>query len=191
MRTTAVLLLASLLALPACATAGKGAKVAGKTVAKGALAAAAVPFEDLNLKREKIPTELKRVDRIYPEVPPDSCFMVAFEIRELDAVLGPDEDDPAQVVTTSFRDRVGDKAEGLAVDAMKDAVADQIPFRDLIRRASGAKRHERKLSQAYERGVARRTYLKGLGDAMGCDDARVKRELYADEVKDKRFLGLF
>ena len=179
---------ALLLALPACATAGKGAKTVGKVAVKGTLSAATVPLEDLNLKRDRIPDELKRVDTIYPDVPPDTCFMVDFEIRELDRVLGPDEDDVAPVSSLTFREKMSVRAEGMAIDSMRDLAADQIPFRDIVRRASGAKRHVRKRDAAYERGVARRTYLKGLGDAMGCSDARVKRELYADDEKKKRFL---
>ena len=200
---------ALLLALPACATAGKGAKAVGTLAVKGTVAAATVPLEDLNLKRDKIPAELKRVDTIYPDVPPDTCFMVDFEIRELDRVLAPDEDDPTPVSSLSFRDKVSNKAERSAMDAMRDAAGSafndgmenlaadtlkttavqQIPFRDAVRSLSGAKRHERKRDEAYIRGLARRTYLKGLGDAMGCTDARVNRELYAeDEKKRKRFL---
>ena len=180
-----------LIALPACSTTGKAAKGAGKMAVKGTVAAASVPFEDLNLKREKIPKTLKRVDRVYPEVPPDSCFMIDFEIRELTRVLGPDEDDTVPEDTTTFRSRMTDKAGEMSVDAIKDAAASQIPFRDMVRRASGAKRHERLVGEAYDRGAARRTYLKGLGDAMGCTDARVKRELYEDEKKRKKVLGLF
>ena len=187
----AALLCCALIALSGCGTVAKGGKAAGGMAVKGAGAMAAVPLEDLNLKRDKIPKELKRVERVYPEVPPESCFMVAFEIRELDAVLGPDEDDPtAPEAALSMRARAGAKAEDMALGGARDLAADQIPFRDLVRRASGAKRHARKRDEAYIRGAARRTYLKGLGDAMGCDEARVKRELYEEEEK-KRFLGLF
>ena len=193
MRTLALTLAAaSLLALPGCSTVAKGGASATGYAAKGAVAMAEVPLEDLNLKREKIPKELKRVERVYPEVPPESCFMIAFEIKELDAVLGPDEDDPRDYTEAlSLSARAKEKADELAMDSVRDVAADQIPFRDLIRRASGAKRHQRKLTEAYQRGAQRRTYLKGLGDAMGCDEARVKRELYADDEDDKKFLGLF
>ena len=191
-QTTTLILAAALLALPACSTVAKGSKSAGGMAAKGAVAAVEVPLEDLNLKREKIPKELRRVERVYPDVPPESCFMIAFEIRELNAVLGPDEDDPSDPEEAlSLRARAKARAGDVARDGVKDVAADQIPFRDLIRRASGAKRHARKRDEAYIRGAARRTYLKGLGDAMGCDDARVKRELYADEEDERKFLGLF
>lgn len=193
MRTLALTFLAAgLLALPGCSTVAKGGASATGMAAQGAVAVAEVPLEDLNLKREKIPKELKRVERVYPEVPPESCFMIAFEIRELDAVLGPDEDDPSDMADSlSMSARAKEKAGDLAMDGVRDVAADQIPFRDLIRRASGAKRHQQKRTEAYQRGAQRRTYLKGLGDAMGCDEARVKRELYADEEEKKKFLGLF
>ena len=192
MRKSCLLAAAVLLSVPACSTVAKGGKSAGGLAAKGAVAMAEVPLEDLNLKREKIPKQLKRVERVYPEVPPDSCFMIAFEIKELNAVLGPDEDDPSDPAQAlSMTARAKERAGDVAMDSVRDVAADQIPFRNLVRRASGARRHARKRDEAFERGAARRTYLKGLGDAMGCDDARVKRELYADEEEDKKFLGLF
>ena len=210
-RYTSLAALALLLALPSCATAGKGAKAAGKLAVKGTVIAASVPLEDLNIKREKIPDELRRVDTIYPEVPPETCFMVDFEIRELDRVLSPDEDDPTPVSSLSFRDKMTERAERSAVDAMRDAagsafddgmenlagevlestIVEQVPFRSAVRHLSGAERHVKKRNEAYIRGLARRTYLKGLGDAMGCTDARVNRELYAEDEKKKRFLGIF
>ena len=183
---------ASLLALPGCSTVAKGGASATGYAAKGAVAMAEVPLEDLNLKREKIPDELKRVERVYPEVPPESCFMIAFEIKELNAVLGPDEDEASDMAEAlSLGARAKETAGNAALDGVRDVAADQIPFRGLIRSATGANRHERKVDEAYDRGMQRRTYLKGLGDAMGCDEARVKRELYADDEDDKKFLGLF
>ena len=38
----------------------------------------------------------------------------------------------------------------------------------MVREATGASEHERQLRAAYERGVARRAYLKGVGAQMGC-----------------------
>jgi hypothetical protein len=192
MRILAPIALAFLLA--GCGTVAKGtadtAVFATKTTAQGVGLAAQVPMEDLNLKRAKIPKALRRLETAYPAVPPDNCFMVDFEIRELDAVLGPDEDDPQPVDDRGMFERAGDGMESLAVQGVRDLAADQIPFRSIVRRATGATAHERKLREAYDRGVRRRTYLKGLGDAMGCDEARVKRELYEDE-KRKKFLGVF
>ena len=47
-------------------------------------------------------------------------------------------------------------------------MSDFIPFRSIVREATGASAHERKLRAAFERGVARRAYLKGVGAQLGC-----------------------
>lgn len=179
----------------ACSTVAGGAKdttvFAAKTTAQGVGVAAQVPLEDLNLKRVKIPKLLRDLETAYPEVPPETCFMIDFEVRELNAVLGPDEDDPQPEDDRNLLDKAGDGIEAGAVYLVKDVAADQIPFRSIVRRASGATRHERKLREAYDLGVRRRTYLKGLGDAKGCDKARVNRELFEEDEKRRKFLGVF
>ena len=48
------------------------------------------------------------------------------------------------------------------------AVGSFIPFRGLIREISGANEQERKIQAAVQAGVARRAYLKGVGEARGC-----------------------
>ena len=47
-------------------------------------------------------------------------------------------------------------------------MSDFIPFRSLVREATGASEHERKLRSAFQGGVARRAYLKGVGAQLGC-----------------------
>jgi hypothetical protein len=44
-----------------------------------------------------------------------------------------------------------------------------IPYRGCVRRLSGAERHDRLVQAAIEAGAVRRGYLKGLGEARGCD----------------------
>lgn len=177
----------------ACASTKDGAQTAGRVAKEGAVAVAELPLHDLNITREEIPPALSRIDRVYPEHRPQSCFMVHFEIRELDAVLGPDEDDAAAMAETraemGLAAKAAENADEMAIDAIKDAAASQIPFRDLVRRATGARAHARKLAAAYDKGEQRRTYLKGLGDAMGCEKARVKREFYAEDDGDDEDTG--
>jgi hypothetical protein len=43
-----------------------------------------------------------------------------------------------------------------------------IPFRSLVRRATGAYAYQKKYNQAYKLGAQRRAYLKGVGLARGC-----------------------
>jgi hypothetical protein len=47
-------------------------------------------------------------------------------------------------------------------------MSDFIPFRSLVREATGASAHERRLRAAFQAGVARRSYLKGVGAQLGC-----------------------
>ena len=57
------------------------------------------------------------------------------------------------------------------------------PFRSMVRRATGATAHERAIRDAYRRGHLRRSYLKGIGFAMGCDGAAAPRFPQAMEAR--------
>ncbi|HEX5775342.1 MAG TPA: hypothetical protein VFX95_01555, partial [Caulobacteraceae bacterium] len=46
---------------------------------------------------------------------------------------------------------------------------DVIPFRGWVRKLTGAERHDRLVGQAIHAGQVRRAYLKGLGEARGCN----------------------
>ena len=73
------------------------------------------------------------------------------------SVVGPDRDIPA------------DRAEKLSVGRVaQSAVGSFIPFRGIIREVSGANGHQRKVDDAVEAGTARRSFLKGYGQARGC-----------------------
>jgi len=41
-------------------------------------------------------------------------------------------------------------------------------MRSWIRKLSGAERRDREVQEAIAAGIARRTYLKGVGEARGC-----------------------
>jgi molybdopterin synthase catalytic subunit len=43
-----------------------------------------------------------------------------------------------------------------------------IPFRGIVREATGAAENDRTLRAAYTAGMARRAFLKGLGIGKGC-----------------------
>lgn len=68
-----------------------------------------------------------------------------------------------------------------------------IPFRGWVRKLTGAERYSRKVSAAIAAGAIRRAYLKGLGQAAGCEapaappQARLSRpHLSPDRVPDPR-----
>ena len=76
---------------------------------------------------------------------------------------------------TAFRgkDRTGDRVglskfrNTLQVEAEKD-LADDWAFRGILREVTGAAGNDRALRAAFTAGMARRAFLKGLGQGKGC-----------------------
>ncbi len=169
-----------ILCLSGCASRDKPARekdlaanvgeAAGTTVSQtmeGFADAALSPLEDLNLKRREIPPLLAAMASPY-HVPADlTCEELDRMIAELEGVLGPDWDAPKpdERLKTEV---LGDEAAQAALGAVESGVTGWIPFRGLIRKATGAESHEKKYNRAYKIGAQRRTYLKGYGLAKGC-----------------------
>jgi hypothetical protein len=61
------------------------------------------------------------------------------------------------------------KGKTTALTVASGAASDVIPFRGWIRKLSGAEQHDRYVQAAITAGAVRRAYLKGLGEAKGCD----------------------
>lgn len=118
----------------------------------------ATPAGDLNLRKGKIPALLDAaVADPYNLAGLKTCAQISVAVNQLDAILGPDRDIPA------------DRAERLSVGRVaQSAVGSFIPFRGIIREVSGANSHQRKIDDAVEAGTARRSFLKGFGQARGC-----------------------
>lgn len=121
--------------------------------------AALTPLEDINIRKVEIPDVLSNMESPYFPPTDDSCFGLRFEIKEYDRLLGPDFD---------AVDKDGKPIETTALNAVSSAVGGIIPFRGLVRAASGAASYDRKVERAYRKGVSRRGYLKGLARAKGC-----------------------
>ena len=81
----------------------------------------------------------------------------AWAVDDRDAVLGEDLDLPQADSTGVSTGRVA-----------QWVVGSFIPFRGLIREISGANSQERKIGTAIQAGIARRSFLKGVGQAKGC-----------------------
>ncbi|MFN7178734.1 hypothetical protein [Hyphomonas sp.] len=170
--------LAALLALAGCASRGSGEDSLGQNVGQAAGSATAQtrqglgdaalsPLEDLNLRRREIPPLLAAMANPY-DVPADlSCGAIDLMIAELDGVLGPDWDAP-QPDERLRTEVLADEAANAALGAVESGVTGWIPFRGLIRKATGAESHEKKYNRAFKIGAQRRTYLKGYGLAKGC-----------------------
>lgn len=119
---------------------------------------AETPLRDLNLKKDGIPPALEAAARNpYATEGLGTCAAVSAAVQELDALLGPDFD-------LGEAERKGVTA-GMVAESVVGAL---IPFRGLIREASGAASAERELQVAIFAGATRRGFLKGLGVQRGC-----------------------
>ena len=129
--------------------------------------AALSPLEDLNLRRDEIPPVLVNIKSPY-DLPTDlTCRDIKQLIGQLDKVLGPDWDTP--VPDERLRtEKLADSASEATLGAIASEARGFIPFRSLVRKATGADSHEKRYNQAYKIGAQRRAYLKGVGLAKGC-----------------------
>lgn len=118
---------------------------------------AATPATDLNLRKDEIPALLTTAeDQPYSLAGLGNCRRLSAAVSDLDAVLGNDIDLPSPD---------GRMSAGRVAQA---AIRGLIPFGGLIREVSGASSHDRKMQAAILAGVARRSFLKGVGQARGC-----------------------
>jgi hypothetical protein len=131
--------------------------------------AVATPLTDLNVVRAKIPPALVAAQKDPYGVPADSsCPSLTAHVQALDAVLGADLDTQATALNPSLIDRGTSAAGDAIVGAVRSSAEDVVPFRGWVRKLSGAERYSRDIVAAINAGTARRSYLKGLGQAAGC-----------------------
>ncbi len=128
------------------------------------------PLEDFNLRREEIPEKLVPLTSPYsaPDAMLTTCSEIAREVAELTRVLGPDDDLPADDEERDTMQWASEESSEAALDAVSSQARGFIPFRGLVRDATGASAHSRRLARAYILGEERRAYLKGYGQAIGC-----------------------
>ena len=132
--------------------------------------AVSAPMRDLNMLRSKIPPVLlEALEDPYRRPKPATCTELIALLRPLNDALGSDivepssEDDRALIA--KGRDVAGDKA----LEMVASAAQDLIPLRGWVRKLSGAERHDKLVRAAITAGGIRRGYLKGLGEAKGCN----------------------
>lgn len=134
-----------------------------------------MPFEDINLKRQKIPEKLSAIaDNPYVLPPQMLCEGLRMEIIELDGLLGPDVCTPENPtgIQNSRKGEYVEQGAGFTKDQAVGIVrskADIIPFRGVVRKLSGAEKHARAVERAYQAGKLRRAFLKGVAAAIGPD----------------------
>lgn len=134
---------------------------------RGISDAARSPLRDVGLIRQQIPPLLQSLTYPYSTASlAPGCAAVAYEIAQLDSVLGPESFQPGP--DRNIWDRGGEFAEDQVIDAAQDTANDLIPFRSWVRRLSGANRAEREALRAFANGQQRRTFLRGYGASLGC-----------------------
>lgn len=124
------------------------------------------PLRDLNVLRTKIPDVLLQAMADPYERPASGrCADLVARLDPLDDALGEDLD------VTAKEGEAGMMAKGktTALTLASGAASDVIPFRGWVRKLSGAERHDRYVQAAITAGAVRRAYLKGLGEAKGCN----------------------
>lgn len=146
---------------------GTGCSTAVNKTQEGFGDAAMAPLTDLNLRRTEVPVLLDQIRSPYEPVPSVTCEAIGRAVADLTIILGQDVDAPPRP-EASWEDQAGSGAAGMTLNAVSSTMTDFIPFRSIVREATGASAHERKLRAAYERGVTRRAYLKGVGAQLGC-----------------------
>ena len=145
-----------------------GCSVAGQ-VRDGFGDAVTAPFVDLNVRRDQIPTVLLQAQaNPYDRRNLNQCSTVGAEVARLNEALGPDRDEPGVPDNPNLNERAQDALAEAALDAIRDATTDFIPYRDWIRRLTGAQARSKDVQDAVEAGRLRRAFLKGLGMRLNC-----------------------
>jgi hypothetical protein len=141
---------------------------ASNTVREGFGHAVLTPARDLNLMRDPIPPALLSISQVYQIERPVTCEALNQELATLDDALGPDTSIGEDEETDDPK-ATGSSAGEFALDALSDTTGSLIPFRGLIRRATGAHEWDKRAREAYLTGLLRRAHLKGIWRVLECD----------------------
>jgi hypothetical protein len=169
------------LMLAACSSKSDYAdKTAGKAVN-----AALTPAEDIGIKRDEIPEELKKlVENPYFTPKPLRCKTIKEELAGLNELLGTDMDMPKVALKDgeSYAETGADMIQEGIVGLVR-SYTNIIPYRSIVRSLTGAKSHEKALVKAREAGKLRRAYLKGLASAKFGTSCKLSPEIVTADAK--------
>jgi hypothetical protein len=153
--------------------------------------AVSAPLRDMNLLRTKIPPVLlEAMAEPYARPPKKTnCDTLISMVAPLDLALGEDVDRVPPQENEDLMDRGKRMAGTAAFGAMASAAQDLIPMRGWVRKLSGAEKHDKLVQSAMASGAIRRAYLKGLGEARGCNPPATPQHLAkpAAPIVEKRF----
>jgi hypothetical protein len=113
------------------------------------------PFRDLSLVRSEPPAQLAAAAAA-PYQPAQGCVDLQGELAVLDSWLGPDVDAPSEA----------HDAASLAADAVTGVIG--LPFRNVVRRLSGAHKRDQKVAAVILGAMIRRGFLRGQARALAC-----------------------
>ncbi|HEX7819973.1 MAG TPA: hypothetical protein VF463_05080 [Sphingobium sp.] len=122
------------------------------------------PVRDVGLSKKKIPPILVFASNAPYGRAIGKCAAITGELAQLNDALGPDFDQPKK--------KKGSTGGNIAAAGGEMVVNTFIPFRGLVREVSGAASADRRLAAAVNAGLARRGYLRGVGEARGCRPVR-------------------
>jgi hypothetical protein len=185
-RWAAALVLPAFL-LSACVTAPDNDSPKVQTTAEadheGVKGVAESPLRDLNVLRTKIPEVLlQAMADPYERPASGKCIDLVSRIVPLNDALGEDLD----LTAKENEDGMMAKGKTTALTLASGAASDVIPFRGWIRKLSGAEQHDKYVQAAITAGAVRRGYLKGLGEAKGCNPpATPSHELAGAPIMDQ------
>lgn len=131
---------------------------------------AATPLYDLNIGRKAMPERLARLQNPYGTDTVPSCTAITHELRALHTALALNQPKSAGS-RHSRQTRAGHV--GNAADVTTKALATSlIPFRGVVRLASGATYRDKAATEADRKGRERVGFLMGLGSANRCPGFR-------------------
>lgn len=138
--------------------------VGNKTLMDAALS----PLSDFNIRKRERPEVLMRLEAedLYFVGDSPGCEWLAVRVAELDEVLGDDYD--VEDESESTLKKIGKAGKGATLAGVASAAGTYIPGRGIVRTFSGAKARQKKTREIYQKGVARRAYLKGVAATQGC-----------------------
>lgn len=131
--------------------------------------AATSPLSDLNLVRAEIPSVLQTAQNKPYGMPADlSCPALNTEVLALDVALGPDLDATATGESPDLVMQGVSKVKDSAIGSIQSVTNNVIPFRDWVRKLTGAEAYASKVTASVHAGVARRAFLKGIKASREC-----------------------
>lgn len=128
--------------------------------------AAMSPLRDFNLTQAPIPGQLNALQHPYGFVDQSGCQVWTQEIDSLEASLM--TNDGRRVGFRRDSETFVGRTGNLRDSGIKSATSRFIPFRSIVRQASGASRFEQRAERASDRARYRIGYLVGLGRAHRC-----------------------